>query len=136
MIKPINQQKAFLAQKSRPATVADRPIMLDLRDTLVAHQANCLGMAANMIGESKRIIAFFVGSLPVLMVNPQIKQPKGLYQTTEGCLSLKGQRQTQRYQTITVSYLDQNFRRQQQTFSGLVAQTIQHEIDHCNGRLI
>ncbi|WP_281164454.1 peptide deformylase [Liquorilactobacillus sicerae] len=136
MIRPINQQINFLAHKSRPATVNDQPILLDLRDTLVAHQADCLGMAANMIGENKQIIAFFVGPLPVLMVNPQIKQRKGLYQTVEGCLSLKGQRQTKRFQTITVSYLDQNFRLQQQTFSGLIAQTIQHEIDHCNGRLI
>ena len=136
MIKPIEHDLKFLKQKAQPATKKDQTIISNLLDTLVANQRDCVGMAANMIGENKRIIALFIGPLPIVMLNPVIKQKSGPYQTTEGCLSLKGQRKTLRFQKITVSYLNQDFKPQQQTFSDLTAQIIQHEVDHCNGRLI
>lgn len=136
MIKPIIRDPLFLSQKSLEASNADRQIMTDLLDTLKANQERCAGMAANMIGVRKRIIAFYAGPFCIGMYNPEIIKQSGPYETEEGCLSLNGLRRTTRYQTIEVSYLDQNFRPQRMKYTGWVAQIIQHEIDHCNGILI
>lgn len=136
MIKPIMHNEAFLKQKSTDATPADASIITDLIDTLRANSAHCVGMAANMIGVKKRIIVFSIGPIIVPMVNPVITKKEKSYETEEGCLSLSGVRKTTRYETIEVSYQDQNFKPQKQMFQGWTAQIIQHEIDHCNGILI
>ena len=136
MIRPIVHDPFFLGQKSAPATEADRPIINDLLDTLRAHLDRCVGMAANMIGERKRIIVFCNGPMQMIMVNPQITAKSGPYETEEGCLSLAGTRKTKRYQQITVRYQDQAFQTRTGTFEGFTAQIIQHEIDHCEGILI
>ena len=136
MIQPIMRDIAFLKQKSLPATQADRQVALDLLDTLKAHESECVGMAANMIGVRKNIIAVHMGFMNVLMYNPKIIKKSGAYETEEGCLSLAGVRKCMRYQEIEVQYQDVNFKQQRQTYSGWIAQIIQHEIDHCRGILI
>ena len=136
MIRPIVHDPFFLSQKSEPATEADRPVIVDLLDTLRANLDRCVGMAANMIGQRKRIIVFCNGPLQMIMVNPRITAKSNPYDTEEGCLSLAGVRKTKRYQRITVSYQDQAFKPQRGEFSGFTAQIIQHEIDHCDGILI
>ena len=136
MVKPIMRDPLFLSQKSTSATCDDTQVMTDLMDTLKANQERCVGMAANMIGVRKRIIAFYAGPFCIGMYNPEIIHKSSPYETEEGCLSLDGQRRTMRYQTIEVSYLDQNFKPQRMTYNGWVAQIIQHEIDHCDGILI
>ena len=136
MVKPIMRDPLFLSQKSTSATRDDTQVMTDLMDTLKANQERCVGMAANMIGVRKRIIAFYAGPFCIGMYNPEIVHKSGPYETEEGCLSLDGQRRTMRYQTIEVSYLDQNFKPQRMIYHGWVAQIIQHEIDHCDGILI
>ena len=136
MIKPIVHDPFFLAQKSEPAGSADRQIILDLLDTLRANLDRCVGMAANMIGQKKRIIVFCNGSMQMIMVNPTITAKSGPYDAEEGCLSLSGVRKIKRYQKITVEYLDQAFRPCVGSFEGFTAQIIQHEIDHCDGILI
>ena len=136
MIKPIVKDIMFLSQKSEKATEADRQVVTDLMDTLRAHTNECVGMAANMIGVKKRIIVFSVDIIQVAMINPVIIRKSKPYTTKEGCLSLNGVRETMRYDEIEVSFLDINFKPQQQKYSGWIAQIIQHEIDHCNGILI
>ncbi|WP_203640257.1 peptide deformylase [Levilactobacillus andaensis] len=136
MIKTVVHDQARLAQKSRPATKADAATVTDLLDTLKANSENCVGMAANMIGVNLRIIVVDMGVIPVAMVNPVITKKSGAYATQEGCLSLPGERPTTRYQSIDVDFLNQNFQKQHQTFTGFVAQIIQHEVDHCNGIII
>ena len=136
MIRPIIHDPLFLAQKSEPATEADRQIITDLVDTLRANLDRCVGMAANMIGEKKRVIVFCSGPMQMVMVNPQITAKSGEYETEEGCLSLAGVRKTKRYRKITVRYLDQAFHPRTGSFDGFTAQIIQHEIDHCDGILI
>ena len=136
MIKPIVKDIMFLSQKSEEATEADRQVVTDLMDTLRAHTNECVGMAANMIGVKKRIIVFSVDIIQVAMINPVIIRKSKPYTTKEGCLSLNGVRETMRYDEIEVSFLDINFKPQQQKYSGWIAQIIQHEIDHCNGVLI
>ena len=126
----------FLAQTSEAASPADRQVITDLLDTLHAHLDDCVGMAANMIGVRKRIIAVRMGPVCVPMVNPEIVASASPYEAEEGCLSLSGVRRCKRFQEITVRYLDERFMPRRQTYSGWIAQIIQHEIDHCNGVII
>lgn len=136
MIKPINYDQALLSQKSELATKNDSQVVQDLLDTLQSHSENCVGMAANMIGVNKRIIAFSMGIMNVPMINPSIVSMQNPYHTSEGCLSLDGERPTKRFKNITVKYLDVNFKEHTQEFSDFIAQIIQHEVDHCDGILI
>lgn len=125
-----------LQQPSQEATEADLPVAQDLLDTLEAHRHSCVGMAANMIGELKRIIAFDNDGSYLVMLNPEITSRAGEYAAEEGCLSLAGTRPAMRYRTIKVRYQDLDMRQRTGTFTGFTAQIVQHEIDHCNGILI
>lgn len=136
MIRPINRDPLLLARASAPADASDRQTISDLMDTLRANLDRCVGMAANMIGESKRIIAFCNGPMLMAMVNPRILRREGPYEAEEGCLSLPGARKTKRWQKIVVEYLDASFHKRTAAFEGFPAQIIQHEIDHCDGILI
>ena len=136
MIKPITKDPIFLAQKSVPATILDLPVAQDLKDTLEAHREGCVGMAANMIGVSKRIIVFDDHGSATVMFNPEIVKCSGAYETEEGCLSLSGVRKTRRWRQIKVQYQNERFETRLKTYTGFTAQIIQHEIDHCNGVLI
>ena len=136
MIKPIVKDVLFLGEKSEVATKEDMAVVDDLIDTLRANLDGCVGLAANMIGVKKRIIVFAVGSVIVLMINPVILKKEKSYVTEESCLSLTGFRETTRYETIEVEYFDKSFKKQRGTFTGFVAQIIQHEVDHCNGIII
>ena len=136
MIQPINKDPVFLAQKSADATLLDAKIGEDLLDTLRANAKNCVGMAANMIGKSKRIIVFDDAGTPTLMYNPEIIRCSGPYEAEEGCLSLSGTRKAKRYHSIKMRYYNEEFQERNKPFIGWTAQIIQHEIDHCNGILI
>ena len=133
MQRPIMTSVSFLRRPAEPASAEDLPIADDLKDTLEANRSRCVGMAANMIGEAKAIIAFVdeeMGGRIVTMFNPRITD------TTEGCLSLKGERRTMRHRRIEVEYQDRRMRERHATFTGWTAQIIQHEVDHCNGIVI
>ena len=136
MICEICKDEFFLRLPSREATAEDMDIARNLLDTLEAHSDGCVGMAANMIGVSKRIIAFDCEGKYMVMFNPVILKKEGAYQTEEGCLSLSGSRRTERYQSIKVQWQNEKFQTRAKTFTGWTAQIIQHEIDHCNGILI
>lgn len=137
MVKNIVKDPIFLAQKADPATEADKDVIKDLLDTLKAHTDECVGMAANMIGVKKSIIAVNAGMGFIVMVNPVITSKARPFMSTEGCLSLSTEpKQTRRFFEIEVEYLDSDFKPQKHKYSGWSAQIIQHEIDHCNGVLI
>ncbi|MGN1234619.1 MAG: peptide deformylase [Christensenellaceae bacterium] len=141
MIRELIHDPIFLAGKSETATKEDLSVAKDLIDTLTAHRATCVGMAANMIGVRKRIIAFFdeSGRVPTytVMLNPVILQKDGAYDTEEGCLSLLGgPRKCKRYRTIQVQYQTLDLKNRTKSYTNRTAQIIQHEIDHCDGVLI
>ena len=137
MVRELMHDPIFLAQKSAEATKDDLSVARDLMETLAAHKETCVGMAANMIGVAKRIIAFDNGGRHMLMLNPEIVKQSGEYETEESCLSLLGgPRKTKRYQKIKVRYQTEDFQVRLKSFEGWTAQIIQHEIDHCNGVLI
>ena len=136
MIRDICKDEAFLARPAEPATADDLGTARDLLDTLVAHKAGCVGMAANMIGVNKRIIIFDNEGAYQVMFNPVIVKQSGPYQTEEGCLSLTGRRPTKRWKSIKVQWQNETFQTRLKTFTGWTAEIIQHEIDHCDGILI
>jgi len=136
MIKPIMKDIFFLNQKSEIATEADVQVIQDLLDTLKANEEGCVGLAANMIGVKKRIIAIHMGLFNLPMINPIIVSKSGPYEAEEACLSLTGVRTTTRYKEIEVAYQDIDFKKQKSSYSGWIAQIIQHEVDHCNGIVI
>ena len=137
MVKELMHDPVFLAQKSAPATREDLDTARDLLDTLKAHRETCVGMAANMIGVCKRIIAFDCDGSYMVMLNPEIIKQNGPYETEESCLSLLGgPRKCGRFRKIKVRYETTDFQVRLKTFEGWTAQIIQHEVDHCNGVLI
>ena len=141
MIKQLMHDPIFLAGKSEVATKEDLQVAQDLLDTLIAHKEGCVGMAANMIGVRKRIIAFLdeSGKSPTytVMLNPEIIKKEGAYNTEEGCLSLLGgPRPCKRYKSIKVKYQTTELQTRIKTYTGWTAQIIQHEVDHCDGVLI
>ena len=136
MVREIMKDEVFLAEASEKATAEDTEIARDLLETLEAHKAGCVGMAANMIGVRKRIIAFDNESSYMVMFNPEIIKKSGAYEAEEGCLSLTGTRKTRRWQSIKVQYQNEKMQIRLKTFPGWTAQIIQHEIDHCNGIII
>ena len=127
MIRDICKDEAFLARPAEPATADDLGTARDLLDTLIAHKAGCVGMAANMIGVNKRIIAFDNAGTYLVMFNPVIVRRSGPYEAEEGCLSLTGRRKAKQ---------NERFQTRLKTFTGWTAEIIQHEIDHCDGILI
>lgn len=136
MVKPIMRDIFFLGQKSELATVMDLQVAKDLQDTLAAHRNACVGMAANMIGYRKRTIIVSAGPVDIVMHNPVMVKKSGPYEAEEGCLSLDGKRKTTRYQEIEVRYQDMAFKEQTQRFSGFVAEIVQHEMNHLEGKII
>ncbi len=136
MIRDICKDENFLARRGETAVPADLGIAQDLLDTLRAHKDGCVGMAANMIGVNKRIIAFDNEGTYTLMFNPVIVKHAGPYEVEEGCLSLTGTRKAKRYQTIKVRWQNEAFQTRLKTFTGWTAEIIQHEIDHCDGIII
>ncbi|MBR5571176.1 MAG: peptide deformylase [Oscillospiraceae bacterium] len=137
MVKELMHDPIFLSLKSEPATKEDVSVARDLLDTLTAHKDGCVGMAANMIGVTKRIICFDNDGSYMTMFNPEIIKQAEPYDTEEGCLSLLGgPRPCRRYRTIKVRWQTEEMKSRIKTFTGFPAQIIQHEIDHCNGVLI
>lgn len=137
MVKEVIHDPIFLAGKSELATKEDAHVAQDLLDTLIANKDSCVGMAANMIGLHKRIIVFDNEGTYMTMFNPEIIKKSGPYETEEGCLSLLGgPRPCKRYKTIKAKWQTAEFQTRIKTFTGWIAQIIQHEIDHCDGILI
>ena len=137
MNRDIMHDPLFLSVKSEKATKEDLQVAQDLLDTLIANRAGCVGMAANMIGVRKRIIAFDDNGKYTVMFNPEIIKCSGEYDTEEGCLSFLGvPRPCKRYQSIKVRYQNGKLQQLTKTYVGFTAQIVQHEIDHCNGVLI
>jgi peptide deformylase len=136
MVREIIKDTAFLSQKAEIAVAEDVSVAQDLLETLEAHRDGCAGMAANMIGINKRIIAFDNEGKYMVMFNPEIIKKSGPYQAQEGCLSLPGTRTAKRWKSIKVQYQTETFQTRFKTFTGWTAQIIQHEIDHCEGVLI
>lgn len=137
MVCPIMKDPIFLARRAQPVEAAEaEELSQNLKDTLLVHREECVGMAANMIGVCRRVIVFDDGGKPAVMLNPEILRREGPYDAQEGCLSLPGQRPAKRWKKIKVRWQNEQMQSRVKTFEGWTAQIIQHEIDHCDGILI
>jgi peptide deformylase len=136
VVKPICRDILFLRLKAEKATLADLGVARDLLDTLKANEVTCVGLAANMIGVNKSIIAVNMGIMNMVMLNPIITKKTGAFETEEGCLSLDGVRKTTRYKDIEVEFYDMAMKKHTMKYSGWTAQIIQHECDHLDGIII
>ena len=136
MIREICKDVLFLGRKAEAATPDDLSVAADLLETLAFHKEGCVGMAANMIGVNKRIIAFDNDGQYMVMFNPEILRKTGPYDTEEGCLSLTGVRPVKRWKTIKVQWQNEQFQTRIKNFTGWTAEIILHEIDHCEGIII
>ncbi|ORT98837.1 Peptide deformylase [Anaerovibrio sp. JC8] len=137
MVKEIMKDLLFLGHKAETATKEDIAIAKDLLDTLAAHREHCVGMAANMIGERKAIIAIAEGEILTAILNPVlVKNSPRTYKATEGCLSIPGEREVERHEWVEVKYRDINWNREKRKFTGFEAEIIQHELDHLEGKLV
>lgn len=137
MVCPIMKDPIFLARRAQPVEAAEaEELSQNLKDTLLAHREECVGMAANMIGVCRRVIVFDDGGKPAVMLNPEILRREGPYDAQEGCLSMPGQRPAKRWKKIKVRWQNEQMQSRVKTFEGWTAQIIQHEIDHCDGILI
>ena len=136
MVREIVKDRFFLAQKSKAATKDDIPVADDLLDTLEANKDKCVGMAANMIGQAKRIIVFLDDGRICEMFNPEIVAKSDAFDTQEGCLSLEGVQDVKRYKKIKVKWQNREFQTRVKNYTGWTAQIIQHECDHLDGTVI
>lgn len=137
MVREIKKGIEIFSEKALPADRSDVKYAKDLLDTLKANSDICVGMAANMIGVNKRIAAVSSGKSSFVLINPVITaHSEETYQASEGCLSLEGKRYAERYEWILVEYYDIKFKKQKQKFSGFIAQIIQHEMNHFDGKVI
>ena len=136
MVREIVKDRFFLAQKSKAATKDDIPVADDLLDTLEANKDKCVGMAANMIGQAKRIIVFSDDGRICEMFNPEIVAKSDAFDTQEGCLSLEGVQDVKRYKKIKVKWQNREFQTRVKNYTGWTAQIIQHECDHLDGTVI
>ena len=137
MEKEIMKDLLFLSQKAETATKEDIAIAQDLLDTLAAHREHCVGMAANMIGERKAIIAIAEGDKLTAMLNPVIvKKSPRTYTAIEGCLHISGEREVERYEWVEVKYRDIDWNREKRKLTGMEAEILQHELDHLEGKLV
>ena len=141
MIKEIVTDQFLLSRTAAKATNDDGQVASDLYDTLSYYyfeKGTCVGMAANMIGVNKAVIAFVDNEKIQIMYNPIIMKEEGKYATKESCLSHPHEeaKDTFRYKKIKVSYFDEYFKKKIKTYTGFTAQIIQHEMDHLEGVLI
>lgn len=138
MVKEIIKDQFFLRLKSEPVTKEDKQVIQDLKDTLLAHADECVGMSANMIGVNKAVIAIKPENTDnmIVMLNPKITKKSGAYETEEGCMCLEGERKTTRHMNVTVEYFDEEFKKHITHYSGYLAEIIEHECDHLEGILI
>ena len=137
MVRELIHDPIFLSRPAEAATRDDLPVARDLLQTLMAHKETCVGMAANMIGVAKAIIAFDNAGSYMVMFNPKLVKVAGEYEAEECCLSLLGgPRKAKRYKKIKVEYQTEDFQTRLKSFDGFTAQIIQHELDHLKGILI
>lgn len=109
----------------------------DMFDTM--YDARGVGLAAPQVGINKRLSVIDVTedkSQPLVLINPEITQRHGETIFDEGCLSLPGSYDKVKRSTyVTVRALDRDGKSYELSADGLLAECIQHEIDHLNGVL-
>ena len=126
-----------LRRKARRVRAVDSSIKKLIADMLETTHAdpNRVGLAAPQIGVSLRVIVIIIPETEdIILINPEIVRQNGERLVTEGCLSVPGYySEVRRAESVTAKGRDQNGREVRIKAEGLLAQALEHEIDHLNG---
>ena len=128
-----------LKVKSQPVEAVDekiRGILNDMLETMYADVGR-VGLAAPQVGISLRVLVIGIPEEEdIVLINPAIVKRKGERLIDEGCLSVPGYvGQVKRAESITTKGHNQNGKEIRIKAEGLLAQALEHEIDHLNGVL-
>lgn len=137
MLKLLKEDHPLLTQRLEKFDFAGDvdPVALEA-DMIKLMQDNYgMGIAANQVGFDRRVIIVQPkGKDPIGMFNPEIIESQGTCTDEEGCLSFPGLFiKVERFDTITVKYLDKDNNSCTITLSGMDAKCVQHEVDHLDG---
>ena len=131
-----------LRLKAKPVTVFDaalQKLIDDLFETM--YDAPGVGLAANQVGIDKCLAVMDCADdkskpQPMVIINPEIIESSEKEEMEEGCLSVPGIfDRIQRFTHLRLRALDRHGAPFEIDARGLMAQAIQHEIDHLNGKL-
>ena len=130
---------SVLKQKAKKVHTIDRSTRKLIRDMLETMHAEPgrVGLAAPQVGVPLRVIVIGMPEEEdVILINPKIVRRRGERVIDEGCLSVPGYfGQITRAESVTVKGRDQNSKEVRIKAEGLLAQVLEHEIDHLNGTL-
>ena len=131
--EPVLRQKA---KKVRTIDASIKKLVADMQETLHADPGR-VGLAAPQIGVSLRVVVIGMpDEEDMIMINPEIIKKKGERLVSEGCLSIPGYMgQLNRAETVTAKWRNLNGKEVRVKAEGLLAQALEHEIDHLNGWL-
>jgi peptide deformylase len=130
--------EAVLRQKAKRVTNIDGSITRLIDDMVeTMHEVGGVGLAAPQVGVPLRVAVI---ELPdeetIVLVNPKIVKRSGERQVEEGCLSVPGYRgEIRRSDKVIAKGLDRHGREVRIKGEGLLAQALEHEIDHLDGTL-
>ncbi len=148
-----------LKKKAKPVVALDDTtvrLVYDMFETM--HKANGIGLAANQVGDLRRVITVDIADvsepsaegemevsthptspdLPrtLTIINPEIVIEDGTWSVDEGCLSLPELRsEVERAEKVRMRFRDIDFKEQEIFADGLLARVILHELDHLDGVL-
>lgn len=139
MLTILTDENKLLRKKSkRVASIDDsiKNLCVSLIDTMISN--NGVGLAAPQCGILKQIVIALIDNEPKIFINPEIISTSNeLVSGEEGCLSIPGTFiEKKRYNTVTVKYRNIKGRPCLDTYEGLSARILQHEIDHLHGILM
>jgi len=130
---------SVLKRKARKVQTIDGSIKKLIRDMLETMHAETgrVGLAAPQVGVPLRVIVIGIPEEEdIVLINPEIVRQRGERTVDEGCLSIPGYYgQIKRAESVTAKGRDQNGREVRIKAEGLLAQALEHEIDHLNGTL-
>ena len=129
---------SVLRQKAKRVSSIDSSIQRLINDMVeTMQQADGVGLAAPQIGVSLRVAVLQMpGEEPMAIINPQFVKRSGEQEVTEGCLSIPGYfGQIKRSASVVVKGLDSEGKAIRIKATGLMAEALEHEIDHLNGIL-
>jgi peptide deformylase len=131
---PVLRQKA---KKVSGADASIRKLVDDMIETM--HEASGVGLAAPQVGVSLRMVVICLpeeGAREIVLINPEIIKTSGEREIEERCLSVPGYAgQVKRSLSVTVKGRDENWNEVRIKAEDLLAQALEHEIDHLNGIL-
>jgi peptide deformylase len=131
MDNPVLHQKA---KRVRKIDGSIQKLVDDMIETM-HHIGGAAGLAAPQVGVPLQVVVIELpGEDVITLINPEVVKSRGERDVTEGCLSLPGYRgELKRSESVTVKGRDRQGKLVRLKAEGLLAQALEHEIDHING---